>query len=606
MHTGQAFVPELHRQSRAQRESLGEFSRVFGLAALVTTHMARLADQDQANFIGLRDFRQVVQVISDARPLECRQALGSDTERIAQCNADSSLSNVEGHHTARQDRHDLQRSATAVGTRGQRIQYRCRDPGTRDSVRSSLVSASIVSTACKTTTYAKNVNRRTALQLFGAALGSGFASAQNQVAKDRHVIVISVDGLANYALEDSSVPLPAIRRLAANGSVAAGSQVVNPAVTWPNHTSMVTGVTPARHLVLYNGLPVRRGAGQAVRVEPWVDKPELVKAPTVYDAAHAAGLTTAEVDWVAIQNASTITWAFPERPRLTDPIVKEMIADGKVREADIREFAKANIVWRDEIWTQAGEHIIENHKPNLLLFHLLTTDSCQHRYGARSLGGNTALTLADTRIQRLLNAVQRAGIRERTTVFIVSDHGFKTFHTSIHPNVLLRQRGLLRESGGNIECDAWVISEGGTAMVYVTQPERRTELVDKLRTEFSAIKGIRQVIGPDDFERLGYPLPQNSDRMADLVLAAEDDHSFSGVTAGEVITKVADDSSPGAHGYLNSDADMNAVFVASGAGIKPGVKLPLVRNIDVAPTVARLLGLEMKDVDGRVLTQALA
>ena len=74
-----------------------------------------------------------------------------------------------------------------------------------------------------------------------------------------------------------------------------------------------------------------------------------------------------------------------------------MIAAGLVTPDEIRGFTKKQITWRDEIWTRAGEHVLTAHKPNLLLFHLLTTDSARHQYGARSLGGNTALALADAR-----------------------------------------------------------------------------------------------------------------------------------------------------------------------------------------------------------------
>ena len=50
---------------------------------------------------------------------------------------------------------------------------------------------------------------------------------------------------------------------------------------------------------------------------------------------------------------------------------------------------------------------------------------------------------------------------------------------------------------------------------------------------------------------------------------------------------------------------MNSLFVASGQGIRDGVTLPVIENIDVAPTVARILGLELPSTDGRVLTEVL-
>ena len=62
----------------------------------------------------------------------------------------------------------------------------------------------------------------------------------------------------------------------------------------------------------------------------------------------------------------------------------------------------------------------------------------------------------------------------------------------------------------------------------------------------------------------------------------------------------------GAHGYIATDPDLRALFIASGRGIKRGVTLDVVDNLDVAPTAARLLGLDLKNVDGRVLTEILS
>ena len=149
---------------------------------------------------------------------------------------------------------------------------------------------------------------------------AGRSTAQTRPASANHVVIISLDGFGSWALDDPYLPVPTLRRLAASGAVARSGMVpVNPTVTWANHTSMVTGVTPARHGVLYNGLLIRE-PGVPPRVEPWRDKSELVHARTLYDAAHERRLSTAQVDWVAIQNAPTITWEFPERPAPTDQI----------------------------------------------------------------------------------------------------------------------------------------------------------------------------------------------------------------------------------------------------------------------------------------------
>jgi predicted AlkP superfamily pyrophosphatase or phosphodiesterase len=238
------------------------------------------------------------------------------------------------------------------------------------------------------------------------------------------------------------------------------------------------------------------------------------------------------------------------------------------------------------------------HKPNLLLFHLLTTDSAQHQYGARSLGGNTALALADARVGRLVQAARRAGISDRTAFIIVSDHGFKTVKRLIRPNALLKRQGL-----GN---SVWVIPEGGTAMVYATRSAGKAEILARLRALFANLEGVAQVLGPPDFAAHGYPDPDLNQRMADLVLAGAGGYAFQAQADGEPVTAVPDGATPGTHGYLNTDPEMGAIFVASGAGIKRGAPLGEVRNIDVAPTIARLLGLTMASAEGAVLDSILA
>src|ERR671937_222526 len=89
------------------------------------------------------------------------------------------------------------------------------------------------------------------------------------LAQPRHVVLISLDGYSAYSLRDPQTPAPTLRKLIREGAWAPdGMTNVNPTVTWPNHTSMVTGVDASRHGVLYNGLPVRKDG--TVKVEPWV------------------------------------------------------------------------------------------------------------------------------------------------------------------------------------------------------------------------------------------------------------------------------------------------------------------------------------------------
>jgi predicted AlkP superfamily pyrophosphatase or phosphodiesterase len=433
--------------------------------------------------------------------------------------------------------------------------------------------------------------------------------AQQQPASDgNYVIIMTLDGFPGWALDDPYLPVPNLRRLAANGALAAGMRPVNPTVTWPNHTSLVTGVTPAKHGVLFNGTLVR-DAGVPPRVEPWREKKDMVRVPTLYDVVHDRGMTAAQVDWVAILNASSIDWEFPERaerPETKPVITREMVTAGTISQQDVDGFGNQNIVWRDEVWTDAAVHILRTHRPNLLLFHLLALDSIQHRYGPKTPAAMVTMARLDSQVGRVVKAIDDAGMTANTTLFVVSDHGFKAVHKQVLPNVALRDAGLITVEGGKITATkAYVVSEGGSAFVYVTAPDPEGDLLHRALQAISGIEGIERVIEATEYGSLGLPQPSSDPQVGALMLAAKSGYAFAAGATGEKTVADASEGSLGTHGYISSDEEIQALFIASGRGIKPGVKLPSVNNVDVAPTAASLLGVDLKNLDGRVLTEIL-
>jgi arylsulfatase A-like enzyme len=112
-------------------------------------------------------------------------------------------------------------------------------------------------------------------------------------AGDRYVVLITIDGFRAATFWDTNIALPHIRELAAEGVASQGMEVCNPTVTWPNHTTLVTGVRPARHSVLFNGTLMRGGAGLPVRIEEERDKAQLVAGTTLFDLLHEHGYRTA-------------------------------------------------------------------------------------------------------------------------------------------------------------------------------------------------------------------------------------------------------------------------------------------------------------------------
>ncbi|MBL8214440.1 MAG: alkaline phosphatase family protein [Bryobacterales bacterium] len=410
--------------------------------------------------------------------------------------------------------------------------------------------------------------------------------AQPNTARSK-VIVISLDGFAAYMLDDPQLPIPTLRKLMKQG-MSGGMTAINPTVTWPNHTTMVTGVRADEHGLLANGSILPTGGWPPIKVDPYIDKDKMVHAPTVYDAAHKAGLTTAQVNWVAINNAPGITWHFREWADNTGPLEKEMLAKGAITQGDLAEFRKANILHRDQIWTKAGAYLIENHKPDLLLFHLLTTDSTHHTYGPNTLAGRAALAFVDGCVEQLVNAVKRAGLESRTTFLIVSDHGFKAYRKQVKPNAALEAAGLGRK--------VYVLPEGGTAFVYIDKAEAAA-LAPKVRQLLANVEGIDRIIGPEEYAQHGLPHPDKDPQFGQLLLSAKDDYSFSGATGGPVTAAVP--QTGGSHGYLALDKDMNPIVIVSGKGVKPGPLPRPIANVDIAPTVAKLLGVSLPGAKGK-------
>src|ERR1051326_6397745 len=94
----------------------------------------------------------------------------------------------------------------------------------------------------------------------------------------RMVVIVSLDGLPAYALEDPRYPMPTLRRLLREGASVERVRTTNPAFTWPSHTSMMAGLWRGSHGGLYNGLPVRsQDPKEPVRIEPHSDKSVLVQ-----------------------------------------------------------------------------------------------------------------------------------------------------------------------------------------------------------------------------------------------------------------------------------------------------------------------------------------
>jgi predicted AlkP superfamily pyrophosphatase or phosphodiesterase len=417
------------------------------------------------------------------------------------------------------------------------------------------------------------------------------------------VVLMTIDGLPARVLKDPRLPMPALRALIANGAHADAMIPINPTVTWPNHTTLITGVNAAVHHVMANGEIEFPTPGSGPVIKPWVPKDELVHAQTLYDALAAKGMTTGQVDWVAIYGARNVRWQFGEKPEASSAIVQDLMAKGVITKDEVEHFDSSSPAWRDEMWTDAAIDILTRHTPNLLLFHLLQTDTLQHEYGALSPAAYAAYAYADTCLKRLVEAASAAGLLDRITFVIASDHGFGDVKHAIRPNVVLAQRNVLTKQNGKDEGGAWFLAEGGETSLYIRDPALRAKLVPELKTYFSSLSGVEGAFTNEEARAIGLPAVGTTDQAPDLYLTASPSYAFWAGQDGPLTQDV--NPVAGSHGYSNTDPEMQALFVASGSHIRAGINLGTIPNLRVAPTIAKLLGVSLPAAKEQPLDAAL-
>jgi predicted AlkP superfamily pyrophosphatase or phosphodiesterase len=426
------------------------------------------------------------------------------------------------------------------------------------------------------------------------------------------VVLVTVDGLADYYLDEPKADMPTMRRLAREG--ARGHMVCSfPTVTWPNHTSLITGATPRSHGVVGNSYFDRQTRKSVPLIlDPLFDKDQTIRVPTLFDAVHQAGLKTCGICWPATRNAKGLDWQVPDMggdawDRYGTPSwLAELKAEGwPVERQGPWAVEATGGVMRDWMYCRLADHAMRKHQPNLVLVHLVEMDHVEHRCAPRSPEAYWCASFSDDRIRDLVEAIGRSPMAARTTLVVCGDHGFFPIERDIRPNVRLAQLGLVKLAGNKVvEQSAWCLSQGGGCAVYVLDAARRKEIIAQLRAELPKLEGVKAVFGPEQLASIGQPTPTEDPRAPDMWLAAKENYSFSDGATGKEIIGVRK-TVGGTHGYLPEEPELVAACVMWGAGVKPGTKLGTMSITDVAPTIAKILGVALPTAEGKPLTKAI-
>lgn len=396
-----------------------------------------------------------------------------------------------------------------------------------------------------------------------AALLCCAAPLQAPAQTPRKLLLISIDGLDWRYLRDRDamgLAIPNLRRLMARGQVADGVTGVWPTVTWPSHTSLITGVPPAKHGVLAN-------AGGPLDITQSYWSASKIKVPTLTQCVARAGRTTAAINWPVTVGAD-ITWNLPEVYAKRNGVssdfetVTRYATPGLIAEITRATPSFAYRWFDDRTMTVAAVHLLKTKQPDLMLVHISETDSEQHGGGPYTPEAKAVLERSDELLGEMLKALPRD-----YAVAIVSDHGFEAVDHIANLKVLAAADGVTGEM---------TIAAG---LVRTNDPK----VADWLRAQSGKSEVGRQV--PSD-ELLSYG---GFEALAAFEPAPH--VMFGNAATGPAITP---SSNKGNHGFWPTRADYRSVFLLSGPGVTQE-KLETLSMVSLKDRFAAVLGLTCKE-----------
>ncbi len=433
------------------------------------------------------------------------------------------------------------------------------------------------------------------------------------------VLMISIDGLkpecVTHAAEHG-LRVPTLRRFLTEGAYADGVIAVLPTVTYPDHTTLITGVWPAEHGIYNNTVfdPKRTLDGA------WYWYAGDIRVPTLWDAAHQNGIGTASVSWPVSVNATSVDTLIPEYwrtsndsvdPEDANPQDVELMAAISRPEGMLFALQKRlgpymmgndTTVEGDRARTSYSLDILEHQKPGFMTVHLSALDESEHMSGVYSEDANKTLEAVDAMVAQLIDAAKKND--PATVIVIVSDHGFTNVYHALNIAIPFLQSGLIDAktgADGRLTVTSWKAepwATGGMAAIMLRDPSdaKTREETRALLTRLAGdpANGIAKILDKKEIKQTGgFP-------DAEFVLALQPGFTFGSAFSGALVS----DQPPvkGTHGYLPSYPEMRASFFIMGKGIAQGRDLGVIDMRQIAPTVANILGVSLPSAKSALLS----
>ncbi len=400
-----------------------------------------------------------------------------------------------------------------------------------------------------------------------------------------------------------------------------------PEVTCSVQSSIATGHYPEEHGIVANGLFLK----DEFRIAFWEQASSLVLKKRVWDIAKECKpeLKTALLFWQNILYANSDIVVTPRPLHTEKGLVQwcyskpvgyyEEIAE-TAGPFDLKHYWGPLASFKSSEWiASAAVYTLKKHKPNLMFIYLPHLDySCQ-RFGLEPQSLKQELKNVDELVGQILKTIEDNDMQDDTTIIGLSEYPFYDVSSSLSPNLILRDNGLLsvRKIGGKEYLDmessrAFAMVDHQIAHIYVNNSED----IEKVKNIFIETEGIRYVFGQDDKKKYQIASP----RSGDLIIVTDEDkwfnyyywdslnlapdfaftvdiHNKPGYDPLELFfdpaTKAISHDTlliKGSHGFPSSTKDKMAAFFISGGGTD-FEKKDMIETVDIAPLICSLLGI---------------
>jgi predicted AlkP superfamily pyrophosphatase or phosphodiesterase len=255
-------------------------------------------------------------------------------------------------------------------------------------------------------------------------------------------------------------------------------------------------------------------------------------------------------------------------------------------------------VARDWARTRYALELIRRKRPDFLTVHLVATDHFQHRLGPFHPTVSDALGEIDQMVGQMVTAIRHND--PSAAICIVSDHGFAPVNRFFYLDAAFVRAGLITlkmagksvEEAGISQWTAQTWSAGGSAAVVLKNPDdsAASARVKALLTELAANQdnGIARILDAGQIRKMGGA--STAQYWVDMRPGFQIHPALDAQVVSPAVTAAI--SARGAHGYTPEHPEMNSTFILAGEGIKSGQDLATVDMRSIAPTLAKVMGID--------------